>query len=252
MSRLLLAAFAGLLLVAAPASAFDLRLTGDDDEAMVSGEERDAVHARGEGATLVLHDRVGCQLKGAHCEELHGGGIATGHCEDVYGRGVLTLRNGTRWRFFVAGRRCPHRGADVERGELVSRRGFVSYVMRTRWQGAAAHHERVTIRLTSLRAMPRSAVQCSGCRYLMEYLRSATPAHPTEHQVMRAVEAACNYFPPDYQGLCQVVVERYGQQMIDAFLDGLEATEACQRVDACPSRRATARGRPSRRSCAAR
>jgi hypothetical protein len=242
-SRLLLALLFGLLVTATPASAFDLKLTGVDDEAMVSGEERDEIRAHGDGATLVLHDRVGCHLDGAHCEELHGGEITTGHCEDVYGRGVLTLRNGTRWRFFVAGNRCPHAGADVERGTLVSRRGFVEYVMRTRRAAPGTHRERVTIRLRSRRAMPRSELQCSGCKYLAHYLHSATPPEPTEAEVVRAVERACDYFPQQYQGLCQVVVDNYGQQIIREFLQLREAVEVCQRVNACPTRRTAGRCR---------
>lgn len=226
---------------AAPASALDLRLAGVDDEATVDGEERDEIVATGDGARLVLHDRLGCHLVGAHCEELHGGRIVTGHCEDAYGRGTLRVGRRTR-RFFIAGQRCPHAGADVERGVLVTRSGFLAYVMRTRWRGATSHRERVTIRLRSLRAMPRSELTCSGCRFLVQYLHGALPPHPTRDQVVRAVEGACRYFPEQYQGLCALVIEKHGAQIVVAVMDSLEATEVCQRVRACPTRRA-ARGR---------
>lgn len=224
---------------AAPAGALELRLTGVDVETMVAGEERDEIRAEGDGATLVIHDRVGCQLVGARCEELHGGTIATGRCEDAYGRGTLRLERRTI-RFFVAGRRCPHANADVERGVLISRSGFIEYVMRTRWRGATGDREGVRIRLRTLRTMPRSELTCNGCQYLVQVVHSLVPARPTHTQAITAVENACRWFPEQYQGLCSIVVERYGRAIVDAVLEGLDAGDSCRKVGACPTRRALA------------
>lgn len=224
----------------APAEAFELRLTGMDSERMVRSEERDRVRARGDGAALVMVDRVGCQLQGAHCEELHSGAVVTGHCEDAYGRGTLRYR-GRTIRFFVAGQRCPHANADVERGVLISRSGFIDYVMRTRWQGGSGDVERVRIRLGSRRAMPRSALQCSGCKFLVQVAHALLPVDPTHDQVVAAVERACDYFPEQYRGLCGVVVDRYGSDLVRELLAQREAVAVCQRVGVCPTRRSVRR-----------
>lgn len=220
----------------APAAALDLRLTGIDDEKMVQGEELDRIRAAGGGATLTMRDRIGCQLEGARCEELHGGAIATGHCEDAYGRGTLRYRGRTT-RFFIAGNRCPHAGADVERGVLVSRSGFIDYVMTARRVGTSGKRERVTIRLRKRRAMLRSELSCSACRFLVQYAHGALPAHPTEPEVVAVVEKACNYFPTMYQGVCTTVVERHGRALVTELLAEREAVTVCQRVQACPTRR---------------
>lgn len=231
---------AAVLAWTTPAAAFDLRLTGIDDERMVQGEERDQIRAQGDGATLVMRDRIGCQLEGARCEELHGGALVTGRCEDAYGRGRLRYR-GRTVRFFIAGRRCPRARADVERGVLVSPSGFIDYEMRTRWEGASGQRERVTIRLRSRRAMPRSELTCNGCQYLVQYAHGVLPVNPSREEVVTAVENACRRFPTQYQGLCSLVVEQYGQMIIEEILAGHDSITACQRVRACPTRRSAGR-----------
>lgn len=233
---MLLFAVAAALVPTAPAGAFDLRLTGADDEHHQAGEERDRILATGGGARLHMTDRIGCHLAGAHCEELHGHRIATGHCEDTYGQARLRHRGRTT-RYFIAGSRCPHGTADVEHGVLISRQGLVDYVMRTRWKGAAGHRERVTIRLPSRTASLRSAVQCSVCRFLVQLVRGSLAPHPSEQAIHDAVVHACHLFPVSYQGLCSVVVEQHGAALIEQLTGVLEASDLCRRVDACSSRR---------------
>lgn len=81
-----------------------------------------------------------------------------------------------------------------------------------------------------------SELVCNGCKYLVQYAHNYIESNTTEAQIIQVVEKACDYFPTQYQGLCSVVVEQYGKQLITQLADRiLDPTTACQAVHACPT-----------------
>jgi saposin len=78
---------------------------------------------------------------------------------------------------------------------------------------------------------------CAGCKQLVSIAHNFLVANSTEQKIIEAVEKACNYFPEQYKGLCMIVVEQYGRQIVEQLANKvLEPNAVCTAVKACPTK----------------
>ncbi len=82
---------------------------------------------------------------------------------------------------------------------------------------------------------------CAGCKYLVNVAGSYLDQNSTKAEVKQFVEQqVCSHFPTKYSGLCKLVVEQYGDKVIDELVVKVfNADKVCSAVHACAAKKAS-------------
>lgn len=80
-----------------------------------------------------------------------------------------------------------------------------------------------------------SELVCNGCKTLVDISRNFINKDSTVEEIKRALNRACGFFPPNLQGMCNLVVEQYGEEIVRKLSEKvLDSDKVCSAVRACP------------------
>ena len=57
----------------------------------------------------------------------------------------------------------------------------------------------------------------------------------SQEEIIHAVEKVCSLLPAKYSGLCDIVIEGYGQKIIQALVNDVPPEKVCSTVGLCSS-----------------
>ncbi|XP_066927555.1 saposin-C-like [Clytia hemisphaerica] len=80
---------------------------------------------------------------------------------------------------------------------------------------------------------PTKEVSCKACQYAVGYLDGLLVSDKSEKAIEAAVEKLCTYFPDVFKNECIVLVEKYGDKLIELAAAQISSDKVCPTLGFC-------------------
>ncbi|KAL0220993.1 hypothetical protein RCL1_000847 [Eukaryota sp. TZLM3-RCL] len=78
-------------------------------------------------------------------------------------------------------------------------------------------------------------ILCPACQFVIGWIESKISEESTRQEIIAIVEQVCNFVPASLQPTCKLLVEQYGNLIIDLLVERFPGTAVCQMIGLCPA-----------------
>lgn len=76
--------------------------------------------------------------------------------------------------------------------------------------------------------------ECAICEFTVAVVDQQLGPDRSEDEVARVVGESCNYIPSSIEAACDAIIETYGPEMIQLFMEGVDSDQVCPILHLCP------------------
>ena len=80
----------------------------------------------------------------------------------------------------------------------------------------------------------RNTVECTLCKYILQYVNVFVTNNSTEQEVEKALEVVCSILPSQYHTQCSTFVKQYGPVLVELIAELDDPNVVCQWIGLCP------------------
>ncbi|KAL0225496.1 hypothetical protein RCL1_003408 [Eukaryota sp. TZLM3-RCL] len=77
-------------------------------------------------------------------------------------------------------------------------------------------------------------ILCPVCTFVIGWIESKVSEETTRQEIIGFVEQVCNFVPASLNPTCKLLVEQYGNLIIDLMVERFSAATICQKIGMCP------------------